>query len=89
MNRIILIAPLLIFLTLSACTNINKSQVSVDIRACNDLSYNNDQVDLKAMDVIFNQCMDKKRKMRKKEQKHARNEAILGFVINMFALNDN
>ena len=85
MNKIILITLLLTLPTLFSCAYINDSkQVSTDTQVCSDLSYNNPQADLKTIDVIFNNCMDNKKKIRDKKQSNAQKSAFASFLIDLF-----
>jgi len=84
LKKTLLITLVIIFPALSACTNINKSQASKDTLACSNLSYNNPQANLKAVDAIFNQCMDDKKKIRDKKQSDNNKLAFFSFLIDTF-----
>jgi len=79
-----IITGLLCF-SIIACSNTSPlSQRSKDIRACNAISYGNDNIDVKLMDNVYQTCINDKKKIRKQQKKDAEKLAIFEFFVNLF-----
>jgi len=81
-NKIIL---LFLLLGCNACSSSSaSSQSSIDIRACNAISYGNKNTDIQSMDSIYKKCMNDKNNIRKKQKSEAKNSAMFEFLVDLF-----
>ena len=75
----------LLCFSIIACSNTSPlSQRSKDIRACNAISYGNDNIDIQAMDGVYQTCINDKKKIRKQQKKDAEKLAIFEFFVDLF-----
>lgn len=89
-NEVIIAIICILLLTLMSCsTSSSSAQRSIDTRECSDMSYGNDNIDIKAVDALYINCMDIKKKKRANNRDKEKNLAIIDFFISLFISAEN
>jgi hypothetical protein len=77
--------PFLLLAIISACSIAPvSSQASIDTRACNAISYGNNNADIQSMDGLYQTCMDDKKHLRKQHNDEVKRLAFFEFFLELF-----